>query len=147
MAPDAEYDHADGDDRMTGDLALFRQPGMARVFARPPLATALSQQVGRSGSAPVDVTLGGYSGKKVELSVPATFSATVCEDRIFKTWLEAGAQGGDGGYVYGPSQHNTVYILDVNGTPLVLDTMYLPSATAADKAELQAILHSVSFEP
>ena len=132
------------------DPCAWRTRGFAFDGTNPTvdqIAIALSQQVGRSGSAPVDVTLGGYSGKKVELTVPATFSATVCEDRIYRTWLEAGAEGGDGGYVYGPSQHNTVYILDIDGTPLVLDTMYLPSATAADKAELQAILDSISFEP
>ena len=30
---------------------------------------------------------------------------------------------------YGNGQHNTVYILDVNGTRQVIDTMYLPSAS------------------
>jgi hypothetical protein len=112
------------------------------------LATALSQQLGRSGSAPVDVTLGGYSGKKVDLSVPTDFDKSTCDGAIFKTWLEGGAGGGgDGGFVYGPGQHNTVYILDIDGTPLVIDTMYMPTATAADKAELQAVIDSVSFEP
>jgi hypothetical protein len=112
------------------------------------LATALSQQVGRSGSAPVDVTLGGYSGKKVDLSVPTDFDKSTCDNAIFKTWLEGGAGGGgDGGFVHGPGQRNTVYILDINGTPLVIDTMYMPTATAADKAELQAVVDSVSFAP
>ena len=112
------------------------------------LATALSQQIGRNGSAPVDVTLAGYSGKKVDLSVPTDFDKSTCDSLLYKTWLEGGPNGGgDGGYVYGPGQRNTVYILDVNGTPLVIDTMYQPTATAADKAELQAVIDSVSFEP
>jgi len=112
------------------------------------LATALSQQIGRNGSAPVDVTLAGYSGKKVDLSVPTDFDKSTCDSLLYKTWLEGGANGGgDGSYVYGPGQRNTVYILDVNGTPLVIDTMYQPTATAADKAELQAVIDSVSFEP
>ena len=58
--------------------------------------------------------------------------------------LEGGAGGGgDGGYVYGPGQRNTVYILDVDGTPLVFDTMYMPTATAADKAELQGYMKNL----
>jgi hypothetical protein len=111
------------------------------------LATALSEQVGRNGSTPTDVTIGGLSGKKVELSVPADFDSSTCEGGNFRVWQEAGAQGGDGGFVYGPGQRNTVYILDANGTPLVIDAMYLPNATVADKAELQAIIDSVRFEP
>jgi hypothetical protein len=111
------------------------------------LATALSQQVGRAGSAPSDVTLGGFSGKKVELSVPDAFDQTTCDGGDFKTWLNGGATGGYGGYVYGAGQRNTVYILDVNGKRFVLDTMYLPTATEADKAELQAIVDSIQFGP
>ena len=111
------------------------------------LANALSQQVGRNGSAPTEVTLGGFSGKKVELSVPDDFDQTTCDGGDLKTWLAAGPVGGHGGYVYGAGQRNTVYILDANGTPLVIDTMYLPNATAADKTELQAMVDSIQFEP
>jgi hypothetical protein len=133
------------------DPCHWSSGGLALTGSNPTvdqLATALSQQVGRNGSTPVDVTLGGYSGKKVDLSVPTDFDKRTCDSLLFKTWLEGGPNGGgDGGYVYGPGQRNTVYILDVNGTPLVIDTMYMPTATAADKAELQAVLDSVSFEP
>ncbi len=133
------------------DPCRWQTSGFAITGSNPTvdqLATALSQQVGRSGSAPVDVTLGGYSGKKVDLSVATDFDKSTCDNAIFKTWLEGGSGGGgDGGYVYGAGQRNTVYILDVNGTPLVIDTMYLPTATAADKAELQAVIDAVSFEP
>jgi hypothetical protein len=111
------------------------------------LANALSEQVGRNGSPPTDATIGGVSGKKVELSVPDDFDSLTCDGGDLKTWLNGGAGGGYGGYVYGPGQHNTVYIVDVNGELLVLDTMYLPTATAADKAELQAIVDSIRIEP
>ena len=133
------------------DPCHWSSGGLAITGSNPTvdqLATALSQQVGRNGSTPVDVTLAGYSGKMVELSVPTDFDKNTCDSLLVKTWLEGGPNGGgDGGYVYGPGQHNTVYILDVNGTPLVFDTMYMPTATTADKAELQAVLDSVSFEP
>ena len=111
------------------------------------LSATLSKQVGRSGSTPTDVTLGGYSGKKVEMSLPDDFDQTSCDDGVVKTWYAGGPSGGHGGYIYGPGQRNTVYVLDTDGETLVLDTMYLPTASAADKAELQAIVDSIRFEP
>ncbi len=44
-------------------------------------------------------------------------------------------------------QHDTVYIVDVDGTRQVIDTLYLPGASAADRAELDQIVASIRFEP
>ena len=44
-------------------------------------------------------------------------------------------------------EHDRVWILDVGGKRLVIDTPELPGETAATKAEVQAILDSVHIAP
>jgi hypothetical protein len=107
------------------------------------LADALADQVGRDGSEPTDVTLGGYEGKKVELSVPADFQVASCDNGELRTWRSGGSAGG---YNYGPGQRDTVYILDVEGERLVIHTTYLPRASEEDLAELAAIVESIRIE-
>jgi hypothetical protein len=115
------------------------------------LATALVAQGGTGTGAPTDVTIGGYSGKKVELSIPADVDLTTCEKEngfpVFARWSPQGHPHGGAPWTYGSGQRNTVYIVDVDGTRQVIDTMYLPGTSAANLAELEQILSSIRFEP
>jgi hypothetical protein len=122
------------------------------------LATALSAQAGPGASPPTAVTVGGHPGKKVELSIPEGLEVTTCDSDgdfpIFGRWTPAddpyagtGQFSGAAPWTFGNGQHNTVYIVDVNGTRQVIDTMYLPGASAADRAELDQIVASIRFEP
>ena len=54
---------------------------------------------------------------------------------------------GAGPYTHGKGQHNTIYIVDVDGTRQVIDAMYLPGTSAADRAEQDQIVASIRFEP
>jgi hypothetical protein len=115
------------------------------------LAVALNAQAGPGASPPTDVIVDGFHGKKVELSIPEDLDvASTCDSdgdfRVFGRWY-SGAPYGAGPWTYGNGQHNTVYILDVNGTRQVIDTMYLPGASTADRAELDQIVASIRFEP
>jgi hypothetical protein len=114
------------------------------------LATALSALDG--ASAPTIVTVGGHPGKKVELSTPADLdAATECDpdgggsDGIFGRFVfDRGFSAHP--YTHGMGQHQTIYILDVDGTRQVIDAMYLPSASATDRAEQDQIVASIRFE-
>jgi hypothetical protein len=116
------------------------------------LAIALNAQAGPSASPPIAVTVGGHPGKKVELSIPADLDVTTCDSDgdspIFGRWYTDvpdstyGAQP----YTHDNGQHNTIYIVDVDGTRQVIDAMYLPNASAADRAELDQIVASIRFE-
>ena len=108
------------------------------------LAIALREQAGESAAAPTDVTVGGYSGKRVELSLPAGLDIATCASQDFKRWTEPGALGG---HFYGNGQRNVVYILDVDGMRLVIDTSYLPGTSDASLAELEQIIASIRIEP
>ena len=46
-----------------------------------------------------------------------------------------------------PGQLNVTYIVDVNGKRLIIDTWHMPGTSAADVAELDAILASMRIEP
>ena len=51
-----------------------------------------------------------------------------------------------GGFYYGEGQRNVVYIVDVEGMRVVIDTMYLPGVSEADLAEMDALVASMRFE-
>jgi len=115
------------------------------------LATALFVQAGPGASPPADVTVGGHPGKKVELSVPKGLDIATCEpdspggDGIFGRFVFSGGTA-TSPYTFGNEQHDTMYIFDVDGTRQVIDAMYLPNASAADRAELDQIVASIRFE-
>jgi len=111
------------------------------------LATALVAQKGRNATTPTDVTLGGYPAKRVELSIPADLDRATCDEGAIRTWV---APGEDTAHVnetqnlgMHPGQLNVVYIVNVNGDRLVIDTWHMPGTSAADLAELDAILASM----
>jgi len=87
---------------------------------------------------PVDITLAGYTGKKVDLQLPADNSA--CTDGQF--WpFEPGI------YAQGPSDRWHLYILDVEGTRVVIQAMDYATTSAEDLAKLQSIVDSIKIQP
>lgn len=111
------------------------------------LATALMKQAGSDAVAPTDVTLDGYSGKKVELSIPGDVDTATCDEGDFGRWSPLADPSHYGPFTYGDGQHDTVYIVDVDGTRWVIDTNYLPGTSKASLAELEHLVASIRFEP
>lgn len=111
------------------------------------LANALVTQGGAGTLAPVDVTIGGYSGKKVELTIPADVDTLPCDEGDYARWSPEGEPSWYGPFSYGKGQHDTVYILDVESRRWVIHTNYLPGTSAANLAELEQLVASIRFEP
>jgi len=111
------------------------------------LAAALIKQVGPTVATSTDVTLDGYRGKKIEYSARSDFDHTSCDEGVYSRWEAASEPGDWGGWVEAGGQRNAVYIIDVDGQRLVIDTMSLPEASASDVAELDQIVASIRFEP
>jgi hypothetical protein len=120
------------------------------------LASALVDQVGRNASAPTDVVVGGYPATRIELSVPADVDIAECDNGYYRDWLQEGeshSQNPDldsvnpNNVLFRSGQVNVVYILDVEGARIVINTWHMPGASDANLAELDAILASVSIEP
>ena len=111
------------------------------------LAAALVEQAGPAAIPPTDVTLDGHAGKKVELVIPADIETGTCDEGDYGRWSPRSDPGWYGPFTYGKGQHDTVYIIDVDGTRWVIDANYLPGNSEASLAELEQLVASIRFEP
>ena len=101
-------------------------------------ANAIADHPVLDATAPVDVTLAGYSGKYMDLQLPADVSG--CPDEAF--WpFEPGI------YAQGSSHRWHLWILDVDGVRVVIQSMDYASTSAEQQAELQAIVNSIQIDP
>ncbi len=113
------------------------------------LVHALQEQAAYEASAPVDVVVGGYAGKRVDIVSPTEpyggdvsdpGAAVGCDDGVLRFW--------DGEiYAQGPANRWRTNILDVDGTRLVIVVQDFPGTSAADRAELDAIVDSMVIKP
>ena len=83
------------------------------------------------------MTLAGYSGKYMDLQVPADIAA--CPTSYWP-W-EPGL------YAQGPSQRWHLWILDVAGQRVVVQSTDYAGTSAQRRAELQAIVDSLQIRP
>ena len=140
--------------------------GCQSSWAEPPvgpsvndLATALAALAPfQVTSPPTDVTIYGYSGKHLEWTVPDLpvtgegddLRFTGCVEGKLKSWVAPfdTAESGDAYYGYtGPGYVEEFWILDVDGTRLMIAGEQSPGSSAQDIAERDAILDSIRIEP
>lgn len=108
------------------------------------IAAALAAQASRDASEPVDVTVGGYAGKAITLSVPVDANFDECEGLEFASF---GTDHDDlARYHQGPGQVDELWILDVDGAIVIIDTMYRQDTPAEVIDELRSIAESATFE-
>ena len=109
------------------------------------LAEALANQPGTEADAPAAVTVDGYPAKLVESTVAADIAP--CPGGAHDGfWLWASPDG-DPRFVQGTNEVNRMYIVDVDGERLTFNGRYPAATTAADRAELDAIIDSIEIEP
>jgi hypothetical protein len=109
------------------------------------LVAALANQASREASAPEDITLDGYAGKKIILQMAddvADFGA--CDEDAFVLFGVAGED--QARYSQGPGQIEEVWAVDVDGQIVILDGLYYPDTPQNAVDELRAILASATFE-
>jgi hypothetical protein len=128
------------------------------------LATALADLAPfRVTSPPKDVTIYGYSGKHLELTVPdipfefrrdgTLFTECTGFDwhvKYLMSWIAPHLVGRGGYAFYGytaPGATEEFWILDVEGTRLVISAVRSPGSPSEDLAEQGAILDSIRIEP
>jgi hypothetical protein len=150
-----------GDTGMTkdyGDLAgpAFAVGAIAGTFVDPctdhtlatptptgidDLAAALASQPGTSATTPADVTIDGHQGKVVEVTVTADVES--CGPDGFWLW----ATPNDAGHVVQDANEvNRVYIVDVEGFRIPFYARIPERTTAADRAEVEAMLESIDIQ-
>lgn len=103
-------------------------------------------------SPPADVTMAGYSGKHLELTVPdMPFEVradrtyfTDCFDDSFMTWMSEPLSYAFYGY-HGPAQIEEFWVLDVEGSRLLIAASWFPNSPAEDIAEMRSVLSSIQI--
>jgi hypothetical protein len=96
-------------------------------------------------TSPVDVTLAGFSGKYLELQAPANIAANQespapDECAYYFVW-EPGI------YAQGPNHLWHIWVLDVDGTRVVVRSDTYPGTSTEVQAQLQSIVESLQIEP
>ncbi len=109
--------------------------------------TAVIEQEGREASAPTDVTLGGFPGKRIELTVPADLDTGTCTNGVLRYWPGPGPDISDGDCCNPPGGTDTVYVIDIAGNRLVAIARHYPGSSAQNRAELQGVMDSIEIEP
>jgi hypothetical protein len=151
---------------MEAATALGIRPGSVRArlsrAKAPPvgrsvddLVTALAELApSRVTSAPKNVIMYGYRGEYLELTVPhppvegGDFSRWV--DGSLSSWVAPiDVAEGEGGAFHGYNAEpiEEFWILDVEGTRLLIETNWSPASPPEDVAEMRAILDSIRIEP
>ena len=110
----------------------------------PELVAAIQARDDWVVSTPVDVTIGRFSGQRVDIRLPADVS--VCgEDAWLSVFREPGT---DNGYPQlGPSNQLRAWILDVGGRIVILQRESYPGSPAQELAEAQQIIESSVITP
>jgi hypothetical protein len=102
------------------------------------LANALAEQTAYVATTATDVTLAGYSGKRMDLQLPSDVES--CDNGEFTPW--------DGSiHAQGPDNRWHLWILDVESERLIIVSTDFAGTSAEDQAELQAIVDSMHIEP
>ena len=114
------------------------------------LASAFAGQVGRDGSEPTEVVLGGYPARRVELSTPADLDVASCDEGAYREFLRPGESpsvppGPEETPIAG-GQFHVLYILDVGGARWVLRTWHRTDASAQNLAELETMRASIVID-
>ena len=108
------------------------------------LVAALASQQGLDASTPTDVTLAGFAGKRLGRTVPAGISLADCDDAQFRFWLDTGEEER---YTPFTGEHQELWVVDVDGIPLVIEASWPLGASAEVRAELIQMVESVTIDP
>ena len=101
------------------------------------LADALAAHPLLDVTPPVDVTLGGFSGKYLDLKVPSDISACTAE---YYPWAPAF-------YAQGPNHRWHIWSLDVDGVRVVIQSGDFGGTLPQDLTEIRAIIESIQIQP
>ena len=114
------------------------------------VVAALTAQASRDASDPTDITVDGYAGKSITLHVPDDAVFDDCDQGNFGYWATIDPEFGDDGvspsrHAQAPGQTDTLYVLDLDGVTMIIDTSSYTGTSAEDIATLEAIVESGTF--
>ena len=104
------------------------------------LASAFAGQSGTEAAGPTAITVDGYHGQLVELSIRTEVAD--CPGPIW-LWLD----NDDGKRSTDSDEDNELWILDVDGERVVIDVVSGPETAEEARAELRTIFDTIQIEP
>jgi hypothetical protein len=131
-------------DEVYADICHWRGTGVE--LRDPTKTTAYSAQPGFGVAGPIETEIAGHPAVRFDFSVPASFDEQTCDRATLQLW--GGPLGPGRGRPVGPGETATVYLLNVAGVPMGISAIRNDaSADAAEVAELDAVVASLSIEP
>ncbi|HEU4864519.1 MAG TPA: hypothetical protein VFU44_12205 [Candidatus Limnocylindria bacterium] len=111
------------------------------------LVAGLSAQESREASDPTDVTVGGHAGFTMTLQVPDDADFGGCDHGQFCTIARESVarEGGCQRFHQGPGQIDKLWIVDVDGVPVIIDAGWYDETPPEHVDELEAIVASTTF--
>ena len=110
------------------------------------LVAGLRSLPGLEFDTPVDVTLDGWAGTRLELTHPAGCGSGA--DGRAELWVTTPAFGGESWTANSlPGWHTTLWILDIDGLRFVVIAAYELDAPEDVRLELEHIVDSIDIEP
>jgi hypothetical protein len=104
------------------------------------LVSALDAQSNTNMSTPADVVIDGYAGKRVRMSTPHKIDCSGIDSLVM--WVDPAGNPGRG--LEPTGTYDTLWILDVDGHRVVIDTSTDLSKDA--RAEVSDVMNSIQFE-
>jgi len=117
------------------------------------IAAAFAAQALTEATAPVDVTVGGFAGKAITLRVPMSYDLpgatreekfADCDNDVYAFYGVEG-ESGEARNAQGAGQVDELWILDVDGSIVILDAAYSPATPAELVEELRTLAESATF--
>ena len=129
------------------DPCLWRTNGEAAPRVGPTvadLAAAFAQQPHFTASAPTDVTVDGFRGSLMTMTIDADVDFARCDSGQVHSWIDPDRNSR---YYDVPGQVEQFWIVDVDGARLVVEGSFFPDAPPANLADLAKIVESIEIEP
>ena len=125
--------------------AAGQAEALAGWWGQDPLMTVFSNSpIAPVATRPKATTFAGYPARYLETLIYLGFDFTQCDAGQLVLW---DATNGDIRYGLGPGELHRLWVVDVSGSVIVVDAASYPGTSATDRAELQAMLDSVTIEP
>ena len=119
------------------------------------LATVWATLPGFTATTPVDITVDGYAGKQVDFSVPdyPTVAGAPddgghnadCVGGTFVLWEATGHGPGASFWAQAPEQQHRLWIIDVDGTRLVISERSTSGTAPEQLADMDEFLASIQI--
>ena len=108
------------------------------------LIAALASQASRDSSAPEEISVDGYPGKKITLHVPDDVRFEDCDEGNYSTFGVAGEDPAL--WAQGPGEVDEIWIVDVDGRIALLEGGYYADTPEHVVDELHDVLNSATFD-